>query len=85
MRIVNIIWILLVLSSNHAYINGECDVLISNNCENVTNQAIITSIRKTKNICFLCDGLECVDPIKSVSAEAECDTACYIGINGKLN
>jgi len=85
MKPLKFLVIILVSFSIYADTNGEfCDALSSVNCLNDTNQVLKASIRSISNICYLCYGAECLDAVENALAEVECDSSCYIGIDGKL-
>ena len=85
MKPVEFLVIVLVSFSIFAGTNGEfCDALSSVNCLNDTNQVLLAGVRSSTRICFLCDGLDCLNIDIDSSAQVECDSSCYIGIDGKL-
>lgn len=74
---------LLLSSSYYSCANGkDCN---SSDCLNETNGIVVSSARVAgNNVCFLCHGEDCFDPAGSNAAEVECESPCYIGIDGKL-
>jgi hypothetical protein len=84
MKSVKLLVTILVSFSICADTNGEfCEASSSINCINDTSQVLIASVRSTSNICYLCYGEECLDT-ENALAEVECESSCYIGIDGKL-